>query len=70
MGGGRGRGGRRPWFPCCKKNEWIQSVHIFLSAIRKHNIVFPERKNSDAYSTSQKLLLGLRPAFGTKDFVS
>ncbi len=33
MGGGRGRGGRRPWFPCCEKNEWFQSVHIFLSAM-------------------------------------
>ncbi len=31
MGGGRGRGGRRPWFPCCENIEWfvVSDVHIF-----------------------------------------
>jgi len=31
MSGGRGRGGRRPWFPCCENIEWfvVSDVHIF-----------------------------------------
>ena len=31
MGGGRGCGGRRPWFPCCENIEWfvVSDVHIF-----------------------------------------
>jgi hypothetical protein len=34
-------------FRVVKKNEWFQSVHIFLSAM----LCFQCEKNSDAYST-------------------
>ena len=44
MGGGRGRGGRRPWFPCCKKNEWIQSVHIFFISDQETHLCFRSEK--------------------------
>jgi hypothetical protein len=42
MGGGRGRGGRRPWFLCCENIEWfvVSDVHIFQSAM----LMFPEPK--------------------------
>ena len=32
MGGRRGRGGRRPWFPCCENIQWFQMCTFFNRA--------------------------------------
>jgi hypothetical protein len=32
MGGGSGRSGRRPWFPCCENIEWFQMCTFFNRA--------------------------------------
>jgi hypothetical protein len=31
MGGGRGCGGRRPWFPCCENIEWFQMCTFLVN---------------------------------------
>ena len=37
MGGERGRGGRRPWFPCCENIEWFQMCTFFNRRYRSEN---------------------------------
>ena len=37
MGGERGRGGRRPWFPCCENIEWFQMCTFYNRRCRSEN---------------------------------